>query len=349
MGLGPDFYKKLVQVSSNVGMAPEDILNVMAVESGLNPSAHNRNGNASGLVQFMPSTLKNIGFRGNHSDFRDLGAVAQLDWVEKLIRNQMKMNGGPFTSAAQYYVGNFIPAALKIPGVRKRDPNAIICSKNPTIAHIPNVTKEKEAKFYAANQGLDFDKDGNITYGDIEKVLKSKSAGKVYKGAVADLQKYTGYKPMSKPNSTQPKSNLNSILDNFLRLVAASEKDINKLYKKHLPYHHSVIEVKSNNFTDKVEFAKVLSEVLSEELLAKAYTHVQNDKVEVECSIPGPKVECLKIANELIQEVKEEFVNKTNIVVDCNLVWDKKSSYQPIEFKVADLEHRKFIVKMIQG
>jgi hypothetical protein len=38
--LGPNFYPKLVQISSELGMRPEDLLAVMTSESGLNPSAY---------------------------------------------------------------------------------------------------------------------------------------------------------------------------------------------------------------------------------------------------------------------------------------------------------------------
>src|ERR1700686_4094058 len=117
--MDPDFYKKLLEISSEVQMKPEDLLNVMAVESGIDPTAHNQNGNASGLIQFMPSTLKNLGYQGSHADFRKLSSVDQLDYVKKYVLDNMKYNGGPFTSAAQYYVANFLPVALKLPGVQK--------------------------------------------------------------------------------------------------------------------------------------------------------------------------------------------------------------------------------------
>src|ERR1700688_1273854 len=111
--MDPSFYQKLLEVSNDVQMKPEDLLNVMAVESGIDPTAHNMGGNASGLLQFMPSTLKNLGFQGTHGDFRQLSAVDQLDYVKKLILGNMRYNGGPFRSAAQYYVANFLPVALK--------------------------------------------------------------------------------------------------------------------------------------------------------------------------------------------------------------------------------------------
>ena len=105
--LGTGFYQKLVQIGQRTGLKPEDLLLVMCMESGLSPTARNPEGNASGLVQFMPFVLKNLGFKGTDADFRKLNGEAQLDYVEKLVQGMTKYNGGPFKSATQYYVGNF--------------------------------------------------------------------------------------------------------------------------------------------------------------------------------------------------------------------------------------------------
>ena len=55
--LGPNFYPKLVQVASELGMKPEDLIAVMVSESGLNPSAYESKFKGAGLVGFMPDTL----------------------------------------------------------------------------------------------------------------------------------------------------------------------------------------------------------------------------------------------------------------------------------------------------
>lgn len=61
--LGNNFYPKLVKISSELGMSPEDLLAVMVSESGINPTAHEKKYGASGLMQFMPSTLKALNFK----------------------------------------------------------------------------------------------------------------------------------------------------------------------------------------------------------------------------------------------------------------------------------------------
>ena len=61
--LGPNFYPKLVQIASEVGMKPEDLIAVMVSESGMDPSAVEKKFKGSGLVGFMPDTLKGLGFK----------------------------------------------------------------------------------------------------------------------------------------------------------------------------------------------------------------------------------------------------------------------------------------------
>ena len=67
--LGPNFYKRLLEVSNSVGMPPEFILNVIAVESSFDPSA-GAGHSAAGLFQIMPKNLKHFGYQGTAADFR---------------------------------------------------------------------------------------------------------------------------------------------------------------------------------------------------------------------------------------------------------------------------------------
>src|SRR5579885_1376654 len=113
--LGANFYPKLVQISNELGMKPEDLLAVMTSESGINPSAYESKFHGSGLLGFMPDTLKGLGFKGSWNDFINLTGEDQLDYVKKLVQNNMSLNEGrPFTSAAQYYTANLWPIALKL-------------------------------------------------------------------------------------------------------------------------------------------------------------------------------------------------------------------------------------------
>jgi hypothetical protein len=350
--LDSNFYQKLLQLSAKVGMKPEDILNVMAVESGLDPSAHNPHGGASGLVQVMPKFLSGLGFKGTPEEFRKTPASSQLDVVERLIQNMMKINGGPLTSAAHYYVGIFLPVALKLQGVRQGRPDTIIVSKNPTEPHLPNISIQKEKIFYNANPGLDFDHDGNITFGDIQNVLKVARNKKAYQNAVSELSKFRGSTPnesvFDKFLPSKPKANnVNRLLDNYLALINAEEE----VKMKKLSYNSAVVKIVSNSFNESLEFARLLTLALDEELSAKVSIHSNNNLVEVECDIPGAPQEVFAVAEQLSNSLAEVFFDVTKkiggVTVKTQLITNKKSSYQTVDLKTAESEHRKFLLKFI--
>lgn len=348
--LNSQFYTKLLQVSNNVGMKPEDILNVMASESGISPTAHNANGNASGLVQFMPQTLKSLGYSGTHEDFRKLSAEQQLDYVEKLIKSMTKINGAPFTSATQYYIGNFVPAALKIPGVKNKDPNTIIVSKNPTVAHIPGVSIDREKIFYNANVGLDYDKDGDITYKDISSVLGGAAKKSSFQNAVADLHTYTGYNlknlgdqpaTESPVNFQKSPQNLDAVLNNYLRQVAASNR---KIYQKILQSNNITIEIIGSNHNNNFEAARFLSLAINEELNAKTSLHSNENNIEINCKIFGEKIPIYLATKQLSEVLIEEFNKKNNDKLNINFI-DKKSSLNLVHPSITESNHRRFLLK----
>lgn len=370
--LGQNFYKKLIQISSDLGMKPEDILNVMALESGINPAAHNKNGNASGLVQFMPSTLKSVGFKGTHSEFRNLSGEEQLDYVKRLIQGMMGANGGPFTSAAQYYIGNFVPAALRIPGIKAGDPKAIICSKNPEVAHIPGVSKKLESLFYTSNPVLDVDKDGSITFGDIQTILNRVANQNTFKNSLVALQQ-AGYTPSKNPiinskpdnhevayqeklknynlngfdllNSKEPMQNSNQVIDQFLQQVNALEKSNLKLYKKFLTPNNFVIKINSANFTDGIEFGRILSSVLEEEFIAKSFIHTDENEIDLEGEIYGDKDISENLLNDVCSKVERHFNKIANKNIRSCIYMNTKSNFEPINIKLAYQEYKKFMLK----
>jgi Transglycosylase SLT domain len=357
--MDPGFYQKLLQVSSEVQMKPEDLLNVMSLESGIDPTAHNANGDASGLIQFMPSTLKGLGFQGSHADFRQMSSIDQLDYVKKYILGNMKYNGGPFTSAAQYYVANFLPVALQLPGIKAGDPSTIIAAKNPDKPHLPGVSTHMESVYYNANPVLDADHDGAITYGDIQTVLNRAAGSKNFRSAVAQLQNTTGYQPSKQPSSMMASNksapmndnNVMNILNEYLQQVAASDRSNKKIYKKHLPQHQLVIQILAPSYTDAVEFSHVLAAALDEELLATAFTHTDGQRVEIECRIHGPQNDCFYSVQQLSTIIAEAFAIATkkvgSIQVKTQFFMNKKSSYQPISLEAFSSQHRKFLLKFI--
>lgn len=150
---------------------------------------------------------------------------------------------------------------------------------------------------------------------------------------------------------TNDTTNLSSVLDNYLQMIAASEKSNKKLYKKFLPTNHILIEVQASNYTYAVEFANILCMALDEELTADSFVHTNGKKIEVECTISGPSSDCFKAASQLTNVLADTFKYATakvgGILIKNNLIANKKSSYQQISLTAAEIQHRKFLLKFI--
>ncbi len=143
------FFNKVVQVAKRVNCNPNDLLCMMSSESGLNPSARNKSSNATGLIQFMPSTAKGLGT--SCSALSSMSAEQQMVYVEKCIMNSKKMAGlgnqkiGPGT----LYALIFLPARAG-----------------------KDILTTRGEKYYNSNKGLDLDNDGKITKADLAKRIK---------------------------------------------------------------------------------------------------------------------------------------------------------------------------------
>jgi hypothetical protein len=367
--LGSNFYPKLVELAGEVGMRPEDILCIMVSESGLNPQARNPNGGATGLVQVMPYVLKGLGFQGSPQDFGKLSGEEQLPYVKRLIQGAMKVNGGPFTSAAQYYVANFWPAGLKLPGVRRGDPSTPIVEENPaTVGQYSKkyydvgikIPASYERAAYKANPLFHGTTPGAITYGDMINQTEKNKRNPLYIKALLAMQDQTGYTPGSQPPSivarrslmpsTPTHSYIDQILDEITQELSAVASD-KKAIKK-LPHHDILIQIDAPDYTSAVEFSRILCTALDEELQAFAYPHADGMRiVEVECRIAGPAKECFQAVQQLSQAIADTFKTATikigGIVIKTNCIMDKKSSYQQISLRTADTHYRKFLLKFI--
>lgn len=386
--LGPNFYPKLVKISSELGIKPEDLLVVMVSESGLNPSSVEQKFHGSGLVGFMPDTLKGLGYAGSWEDFVKLTGADQLDYVKKLVQNNMKLNDGPFTSAAQYYVANLWPVALKLPGIRKNDPSTAFIEEHPaTVADTKtgkkyskkyydlgfHISPEMESAAYKYNPLFHGTTPGAITYQDMIKQADKIKNNPIYQKALLDMKNATGYqahhsKDLFKKYISQMKDKniydslidgsksvstnvdeVSSILTNYLNKITTAEKNNKSLYKKYLPKNNILITVGSDDYTNSIEFSRILCLALDEELLSKSYIHTNGSQIDIECEIFGPKEKCFDVVKQLSISTAEAFKLATKkiggIDVYFNFVMDKKSSFNPIGFEKASSQYRKFLLK----
>ncbi|NJO18728.1 MAG: SIKE family protein [Thioploca sp.] len=278
-------------------MKPEDLLAVMTSESGLNPSAYEEKYKGSGLIGFMPDTLKGLGYKGTWEDFIKLSGEEQLDWVKKFIQGKSGLMGGrKFTSAGLYYTGNLWPIALKLPGVIKGDPNTRILESNPERDPSGKYSKKYfdlgykinadfESKAYKANPLFDRvpgdttgkQKKGYITYGDMIRQTEINKKNPAYQNAVATMARQTGYQPGKVQTSMVAQNDntlqgLDSIMDKYLQQIqqqkAATTYDLKKIYKKSFPTHDILIQISAPDYSSAIEFSNVLSSALDEDLLS---------------------------------------------------------------------------------
>lgn len=192
----------------------------------------------------------------------------------------------------------------------------------------------KQSGYYTANEAP-YTKALNSLY---NQYVRSKGTSETGKATVSLLR----------PKGT---NSLESILNKYLSMVAASDVSYKKIYKKALPHNKILIKVNSNDNINSIEFARILTSALDIELLADSDIFTNGKSVEIECNIHGPKESCFNAVNQLSNVVAETFKIATyklggiNIKVDC--VIDKKSSYDELNVKAAEINYRKFLLKII--
>ena len=147
-----DFQTELNNVSSRLGINPNDLLTVMAAESELgrlspDEAARNRNprSSATGLIQFMESTARGLGT--TTAELGRMTAAQQMQYVERYFRSVGLPRGA---DAATIYAYVFLPG-------RARSPDGVL-------------TRRGES-YYNANPNLDANGDGVITISDLNVVL----------------------------------------------------------------------------------------------------------------------------------------------------------------------------------
>jgi Transglycosylase SLT domain len=148
--------------------APKDMLGVMESESSVRPDAQNPNGKATGLIQFMPSTLTGLGWTDGPDAFRQLTAEQQLPFVKRYFAPHVVRGLG---SAGQLYQATFLPATL--PG-----------SSEETVMAAPG---GPNASAYTANRLLDTNRDGKITVSDLTARINNVRQGDRWNALTARL------------------------------------------------------------------------------------------------------------------------------------------------------------------
>lgn len=136
---------------------------------------------------------------------------------------------------------------------------------------------------------------------------------------------------------------LESLLDNFTKSAS---------YKKPMN-NNFLISIDSNeDLSTKLEYSAVLCSVLKEELGASSNIFVNGDDIQLECSVNFDKYKSLEALKELCFAVSDTFKYATRKIGDINIfsvvIPDKKSNYNELDIKLAEINHRKFKMKFLK-
>lgn len=142
--LDPEFWSAVQGVASRLEMDPKHLIAIMAFESRLDPMAVNPLSNATGLIQFLPSTAVRLGT--TVAALKKMTRLEQLPWVEKYFRSF----GGPFESLQDVAMVVFYPKYRKVAPTTTFPAN--VQSMNPGI----RTPADYVARVARAAQGLGF-------------------------------------------------------------------------------------------------------------------------------------------------------------------------------------------------
>ncbi|MDE5698084.1 MAG: hypothetical protein K2I96_11850 [Lachnospiraceae bacterium] len=140
--------KKVVEISADLEIDPDDLMAVMAFESWFNPHEQIVDGGPCGLIQFTQIAIDQINSDNGTAYTKE--SIKQMDMVEQLdvVYLHLKPNAGKMKNLEDVYVGVFASTRVK----------------NATLYDI-NI----EPDYYEQNKGLDLNQDGKTTKSEAAK------------------------------------------------------------------------------------------------------------------------------------------------------------------------------------
>lgn len=155
----PEAFKaKLVSICQALRINPNWMLFVMIKESDLDPKSRNPRSSASGLIQFMDSTARDLGT--SISAIRNMSGIEQLDYVYKYY----KPYAGKMSCVEDVYLVTFMPGYFS--------------SRNDDSKNMGG------SRIAALNGVVDLDSDGQIKMGEFKKYV-TKNIPYAYRDAIA--------------------------------------------------------------------------------------------------------------------------------------------------------------------
>jgi hypothetical protein len=137
-------------------------------------------------------------------------------------------------------------------------------------------------------------------------------------------------------------SKLESFLDNLTSLASASNEPNNFL-----------IEVKSSSpadFASKLEYSRILSFALKEELDLKTNIYTDRNNIQISCENKNIPIENVKEVCAAISDTFTYATRKIGTIKVYSLVsQNTRPNYEELNIKTAEINYRKFNIKFIKG
>lgn len=133
-----------LEVARPLNLDISDLATVVNIESNFNEKAVNKYTGASGIIQFMPTTAQELGY--NISQVRSMDFAQQA----RLARTYLEKKNARGLRGVDLYLAVFYPVSV-----------------GKTSYTYPN-------SVYSVNRGLDYDKNGTLTYSDIKRFFDAK-------------------------------------------------------------------------------------------------------------------------------------------------------------------------------
>lgn len=145
------FIAKVINISRQLGIEPEWLMQVFVNESGVNHQAVNATSGATGLIQFMPDTAASLGT--STAALKAMTNVQQLDYVYKYLSPY----AGKIASYIDLYFSVFFPLAMGKPD-----------------DWVFQTSKLAASKIAVQNPVFDINKDGKLTVAEVREAMLKK-------------------------------------------------------------------------------------------------------------------------------------------------------------------------------
>lgn len=151
----------LKRAADEIGVPVDSLATIMSIEGGFNPQAVNRDSGATGLIQFMPSTARMLDT--TVEALRTMSFQQQLPYVVAFYE-MVRCTG--VQDVGELYVCTFCPA------LRGKSEDFVVARDGVDTKGACG----RESAVYTQNRGLDINKDGVLTAGDVRGKARNRLA-----------------------------------------------------------------------------------------------------------------------------------------------------------------------------